>query len=446
MTIVNKSVTELIPYARNSRTHSDEQVSQIMASIKEFGFTNPILTDGQNGIIAGHGRVMAAQRMKIDKVPTIELSHLTSAQKKAYIIADNKLALNSGWDEDMLKIELVELDDMGFDYSELGFDFEFDVEDIEEEEEEIKDISSKGSLSDKFGIPPFSVLNAREGWWHDRKRNWIALGISSGDGRDSGFLTTMNKIFIKAYGESVATQNNDSIFDPVMAELAYRWWCPIGGTILDPFAGGSVRGIVASKVGRQYIGGELRLEQVEANIKQANEIIKENEIMPVWINADSMIIDKTCADVKADFIFSCPPYADLEVYSNDPKDISNMNYEDFKNAYFEIIKKTCTLLKQDRFACFVVGEVRDKKGNYYNFVGDTIQAFKHAGLEYYNEAILVTPAGSLALRAGNYFTKSRKLGKSHQNVLVFLKGDAKKATEACGVCDFGEISDDLIED
>jgi site-specific DNA-methyltransferase (adenine-specific) len=119
--IVYKSVKELVPYARNSRTHSDEQVAQIMASIKEFGFTNPILTDGGNGIIAGHGRVIAAQRMGLDEVPTIELSHLTEAQKKAYIIADNKLALNSGWDEEMLAIEIQELHDLGYDLDLTGF-------------------------------------------------------------------------------------------------------------------------------------------------------------------------------------------------------------------------------------------------------------------------------------------------------------------------------------
>lgn len=119
--IVYKSVKELVPYARNSRTHSDEQVAQIMASIKEFGFTNPVLTDGENGIIAGHGRVMAAQRMGLEEVPTIELSHLTEAQKKAYIIADNKLALNSGWDEEMLSIEMQELFDIGYDLDVIGF-------------------------------------------------------------------------------------------------------------------------------------------------------------------------------------------------------------------------------------------------------------------------------------------------------------------------------------
>ena len=137
MIIVNKSVTELIPYARNSRTHNDEQVSQIMASIKEFGFTNPILTDGKDGIIAGHGRLMAAQRLGIEEVPTIELSHLTEAQKKAYIIADNKLALNSGWDEEMLKIELQELYDIGYDIDLIGFT---------DEELEDMDIDLEGDL------------------------------------------------------------------------------------------------------------------------------------------------------------------------------------------------------------------------------------------------------------------------------------------------------------
>lgn len=122
--IVYKSVKELVPYARNSRTHSDEQVAQIMASIKEFGFTNPVLTDGANGIIAGHGRVMASQRLGMDEVPTIELSHLTEAQKKAYIIADNKLALNSGWDEEMLAIEIQELHDIGYD---LDYDYPIEV-------------------------------------------------------------------------------------------------------------------------------------------------------------------------------------------------------------------------------------------------------------------------------------------------------------------------------
>lgn len=120
--IKEKLVSELIPYVKNSRTHSDEQVAQIAASIKEFGWTNPILIDGENGIIAGHGRLMAARKLKHDKVPTIELKDLTETQRKAYIIADNRLALNAGWDNEMLTIELNDLLADGFALELLGFD------------------------------------------------------------------------------------------------------------------------------------------------------------------------------------------------------------------------------------------------------------------------------------------------------------------------------------
>ena len=143
MQVSQTSLSELIPYINNSRTHSDQQISQIAASIKEFGFNNPILIDGDNGIIAGHGRVLAAQKLKLEKVPTIELSHLTESQRKAYIIADNKLALNSGWDSKTLKSEIFELNNQEFDLTILGFKegeldnflFDDDSEEIELEEE-----------------------------------------------------------------------------------------------------------------------------------------------------------------------------------------------------------------------------------------------------------------------------------------------------------------------
>lgn len=230
-------------------------------------------------------------------------------------------------------------------------------------------------------------------------------------------------------GESEGASGT-SIFDPVLCELAYSWFSPPGGLVLDPFAGGSVRGIVASKLGRQYVGVELRQEQVEANRIQGDALCPESP--PVWHTGDSRNIDKICHDVDADFVFSCPPYADLEVYSDDPNDLSTLDYADFRSVYFEIIAKACSRLKDNRFACFVVGDVRDKRGNYYNFVGDTVEAFRAAGLHYYNEAILVTAVGSLPIRAGRSFAAGRKLGKTHQNVLVFVKGDGKKATQACG--------------
>jgi len=121
-TIIMRPVEALIPYARNARTHSETQVAQIAGSIREFGFTNPVLIDGANGIIAGHGRVLAAHRLGMTEVPCIELGHLTDAQRRAYIIADNKLALNAGWDTELLKIELEDLQLGGFDLSLTGFD------------------------------------------------------------------------------------------------------------------------------------------------------------------------------------------------------------------------------------------------------------------------------------------------------------------------------------
>ena len=120
--VVYKNIDTLIPYINNSRTHSDEQVAQIAASIKEFGWTNPVLMDGENGIIAGHGRVLAARKLGQTEIPVIELEHLSEIQKRAYIIADNKLALNAGWDEDILALELKDIENLGFDLSIIGFD------------------------------------------------------------------------------------------------------------------------------------------------------------------------------------------------------------------------------------------------------------------------------------------------------------------------------------
>ena len=120
--IVIRKVDDLIPYARNSRTHSDAQVAQIAASVREFGWTNPVLVDGENGIIAGHGRILAARKLGMDEVPCIELAGLTDTQRRAYIIADNKLALNGGWDDELLALELGELNAADFDMALVGFD------------------------------------------------------------------------------------------------------------------------------------------------------------------------------------------------------------------------------------------------------------------------------------------------------------------------------------
>jgi hypothetical protein len=166
-------------------------------------------------------------------------------------------------------------------------------------------------------------------------------------------------------------------------------------------------------------------------------VICDGGEIPVWVCGDAANL-AAGVDCAADFVFSCPPYGDLEVYSDNPADLSTMAPEAFMAAYWQIIAAAIGKLKKDRFACFVVGDYRDKQGFYRNFPGETVAAFAAAGAGLYNEAILVTAAGSLPIRAGKQFASTRKIGKSHQNVLVFCKGDPRKATEACGPVEIDE--------
>lgn len=504
--IIYRAPDSLVADPRNSNTHPPEQLEQLRASVREFGIPKPILLkDDDKTIGAGHGIWEAVKLEKIKEIPTITIRGLTPDQWRAYAIADNRVARNSVFSLEVLASELRDLQGIGFSLTDMGFaPMELTDMGFTGFTEPVEPTPPSVKLSDRFGVPPFSVLNARDGWWQERKRAWLALGIKSevgrgenllkmsdtmlepdpekrarmkkdkartfgqdlmrgehvvgngkkataipggGTGKNSAYLFKGEKGFIPAgmvYGAMNMADGADrtitgtSIFDPVLCELAYRWFCPAGGTILDPFAGGSVRGIVAQKLGRKYVGVDLRPEQIEANEAQAKDIFRKGP-KPKWLVGDSQDICKLAKGTEADFIFSCPPYADLEVYSDDPRDISTMGYNEFQNAYQKIILESLKLLKPDRFACFVVGEVRGKDGNYYGFVPDTVAAFEAAGARFYNEAILVTAAGSLPIRAGKQFEATRKLGKTHQNVIVFIKGNAKRAVAALGDVEFGEI-------
>jgi hypothetical protein len=235
-----------------------------------------------------------------------------------------------------------------------------------------------------------------------------------------------------------------SIFDPTLCELLVRWFAPPGGLVLDPFAGGSVRGIVCARLGRRYVGIDLSASQVEANRAQWTQIGASGDAgeAPQWLVGDSKDLSVLVGEADADFILTCPPYADLEIYSSDPRDISNMQFDAFMAALTDIIAQACARLRQDRFAAIVISDVRDKAGLYRGLPWRTVQAFEAAGLRLYNEAVLVTSAGSLAMRAAEAFVKSRKLGRTHQSVLVFCKGNPTKATEAIGPVEFGEPTDE----
>jgi ParB-like chromosome segregation protein Spo0J len=175
-----RAIGELIPYAMNARTHSDDQVRQIAASIKRFGFNVPILVDDQSEIVAGHGRVLAGNLLGMAVVPCVDLGHLTADEVRAYRLADNQIALNSAWDPKMLGAELSALTGLSVSLEGLGFSGA-DLASLMAGDK--PKTGGAGSLSDRFGIPPFTVLNAREGWWQERKGAWIALGIESELGR-----------------------------------------------------------------------------------------------------------------------------------------------------------------------------------------------------------------------------------------------------------------------
>lgn len=233
-----------------------------------------------------------------------------------------------------------------------------------------------------------------------------------------------------------------SVFDPVLCETQYLWFSKQGDFVIDPFAGGSVRGIVAVELGRHYCGVDLREEQVEANRENA-EICTDEQ--PTWVCGDSLHIDELAAG-EYDFMLTCPPYGNLEKYSDDEADISNMSDEDFDRTYEQILAKTVSMLRNDRFASIVVGNYRDKDGYLRDLVGLTVRAMESAGARYYNDFIFVTPAGSLPIRCGKAFNSSRKNGKMHQYCLTFVKGDPKKATKRLGDVELPEMSQFVEEE
>lgn len=270
--------------------------------------------------------------------------------------------------------------------------------------------------------PPVTVFDTKQGYWQKRKREWKSIGLHGEAGRSEELLSSGMKKLAESSGMNLS---GTSIFDPVLCETIYQWYSPEGGVVFDPFAGGPVRGVVAEMTGRKYIGIDLSERQVDANRSNADEL----GVCPAWHCDDSRNADEYIQDGTADLVFSCPPYHNLERYSTHPLDLSNMSYGDFIAAYEDIIHKACKKLKDGRFAVFVVGDIRDSKGAYRDFLGATKRIFKDAGLHLYNESILLEQYGTAPMRAGGIFTAARKLAKVHQNVLVFYKGDMRKIKE-----------------
>lgn len=758
------AIAELTPDPANGWSHGQKQIDQIRASLRRWSQRRPavvqVAADGTKVVRAGNAMLAAARAEGWTHLACV-LVQEDEASAVGYAIADNMTSRGRVEDQDALRrlIQVLDAQDLGA----LGMD----PEELQALGAAMPGAGDGGAapadqalaavtLAERFGVVPFTVLDARSGWWLARKRAWLAMGIKSevgrtaqayaiGDksawerkasadqaatlpsasGRDPTFYAQKQDVerrlghlidvadFEARYykpptsGAGNLTTEGVSVFDPVLCEMAYRWFCPPGGLILDPFAGGSVRGIVAAKIGRRYLGIDLRQEQVTANRDQwaavcghpaqvaasddditdpdaitpvmsaggylvkrddlftidggrggkartclglargaagltsagsrsspqmnivagvarhlgipamlhtsegaytpemaqavqrggqitqhkagynnviyararddaktrgwveipfgmecpeaitntrrqvanipttvarivvsvgsgmslagilwglkdaglsipvlgvvvgadprkrlakyapkdwANMVTLEDAGMdysaspdqttlgqikldpiyeakcirfmrdgdllwvvgcrasmvgesdaaagaapPVWVCGDSLTVLDDVPDGSADMIWTCPPYGDLEVYSDNPQDLSTMSWDQFLVAYRAILAKAGAKLKPDRFAGIVVGDFRDDRGLYRDFVSATIDAARAAGLSLYNEAILVTPIGSLAVRLAKQFTTSRKMGKTHQNVLIFVKGDPKKATQAVGDVEVGDI-------
>ncbi|MBO5843063.1 MAG: hypothetical protein J6R46_08695 [Clostridia bacterium] len=276
-------------------------------------------------------------------------------------------------------------------------------------------------LTSDFVVPPFSVFDARQGYWNDRKKQWKAMICDKAQARsDAEAYKNMQE-----YEYMAKHETGVSILDPVLAEIIIRYFMPNkakGGNVVDCFAGDTVFGFVAAHLGNKFTGIELRQEQAEFNQSRVDEF----GLSAKYICDDGRNVLQHVGEGTQDLLVSCPPYFDLEVYSDLENDASNQaTFEEFYAILDEAFTAAAKTLKNDRFAAIVVGDIRNNKtGFYYDFIGSIIRTFETAGMQLYNSAVLVTPVGTAAIRARQSM-RGRKLVKTHQNVLVFYKGDPK---------------------
>jgi DNA modification methylase len=268
-------------------------------------------------------------------------------------------------------------------------------------------------------VPPFSILDTKQGYWLDRKKYWKNLIGDNGETREN--------LISDFYGTS--------ILDPVLAEISNRWFGIDNGNTFDCFAGDSVFGYVSDALGNKFTGIELRQEQADLN----NERLKGSKSK--YICDDGVNVLKHIPAASQDLLFSCPPYYDLEVYSELENDASNQNnYKDFLKIINKAFTGAIKCLKEDRFAVIVVGDIRDEKGFYYGFVDDVKNIFLQNGLQVYNEMIIAESLGTLPQRVGRYMN-NRKIGKCHQNILVFYKGNPKNIKNNYKKLDFTNLDE-----
>jgi len=404
----------------------DRGIEKLKNSLKENNFVQPFNvwqdSKGTIWILDGHHREKALSQLEAEgyKIPeTLPANFISCKDKKD---AAKMVLLYSSIYAKITNDGLGEfLDDFDLDLSNLVNEIDLpglDLADVMlEKYDYVKNNEPNGNLVKKFGFAPFSVLDSTKKEWLNRKNEWDNLGINIGETREKTLSNISN---ISNINESV------SVLDPVLCELSLDWFAPYaeGNKVYDCFAGDSEFGFVATYKGNEFTGIELRQEQVDVNESKINTIPEHKS---KYHCDDGRNVLKYVSEQSQDLLFSCPPYFDLEVYSDLPNDASNQkNFKDFMLIIEEAFTNAIKCLKNNRFAVIIVGDIRDKKtGAYYNFIDEIKKIFNKNGLITYNELILVNSVGSLALRVSNYM-QNRKIGKRHQNVLVFFKGDPRQ--------------------
>lgn len=453
---------------RNPRTIKDDDFKKLVQSIEanpDYFEARPLILSDRTGdlvIIAGNQRYKAAKELKLKEVPTFLIKDLTEEREKEIIIRDN--VSNGQWDWDILANEwnIEKLNDWGLD---LPVWSEQDTEIINEpatfDNNKDEEITAIIKLKERFVVPPFTILDSRQGYWNERKSYWQTLINDYGESRENTLRKSKSsfpqyyhhknivqlkighkltntefeeKYFDEIYKNSTIL-NNVSILDPVLSEIINKWFGLEKCKTFDCFAGDSVFGYVSSYLGNQFTGIELRQEQTDLN----NEKIKG--FPSKYICDDGQNVLKHIEKNSQDLLFSCPPYFNLEVYSDLPNDASNQKeYKDFLKILDNAFTNAIKCLKDNRFAVITVGDVRDSKGFYYRFVDDIKDIFKNNDLHLLNELIFIEKVGNLAMRA-NKLMENRKIGKCHQNVLVFFKGDPKQIKNIFPIIQVNEESE-----
>ena len=407
------AINKVFPNPTNPRTIKEGKFKKLVNSIQEFPEMlelRPIVVSKDMEILGGNMRYQACKEVGLKEVYIIKADKLTDKQIEEFIVKDN---VGFGeWDWDVLANDwdVKELEEWGLD----GFPFE----------QEPKEEHNK--LEDTFVVPPFSILDTKKGYWQERKKYWKSLIGDEGESREGALAKGDTNIM-------AATNNGVSLLDPVLAEIANKWFGLDNCNTFDCFAGDSVFGYISDALGNTFTGIELRQEQTDLN----NQRLKGSKSK--YICDDGQNVLKHIKEDSQDLLFSCPPYFDLEVYSDLKNDASNQKeYKDFLQILDNAFTRALTCLKENRFAVIVVGDIRDKKGFYYGFADDVKNIFIRNGAKLYNEMIIAESIGTLPQRVGRYM-HNRKVGKCHQNVLVFYKGNPKEIKNIYKKLDFKNI-------